>query len=258
MVVIASLLTPAFIGCSDDAVVMDEPDPWDPDRDGISTAVEEDPANGIYGFNPTVPNSNPSIAHGTGGNGSLEGGINLPNEQTLPAGEHPTARSTHDVAYLAFNETPDTEDWGTLRSINVVEAIGRWFRTDDWCRYSSLIPTGPRAQVGDLSLQNGGDFSDHPSSHQNGLDIDVRYMQAWAEGPLDLADQAQLDNLYDPVATAELMECFYRTGLVEYIVYDTRTTLTNAAGSNFLHPDPRGRHSDHFHVHVKDPDGPYN
>ena len=74
---------------------------WDTDGDGISNAVETNSANAHHGFDTTVVNTNPSIAKGTPGNGSLEGGINLPDN-----GE--------GYYHYLGTDPIDTDDWGTL------------------------------------------------------------------------------------------------------------------------------------------------
>ena len=239
----------AFLSCplvpesevDDDPTVIDTPpDPmpyYDTDGDGISNAVETNSANAHHGFDTTVVDANPSIAHGTPTNGWLEGGINLPDEGR--------------GYYHHYGIDPvDRDDWGTLTLINMVEGGGR-----DWMKWYFT----PRIGILDMSLQNGGPFTNYYSpsdtdhvSHQNGLDVDVRYVRNdGQETSLNIAGSDSI--YYDVEATATLMNYLIANANVTLIYIDTvHAHLTD----NILHHWPGHEH--HFHVRIEDPDGTGN
>ncbi len=130
--------------------------PGDIDGDGISNEVENNSANAYFNFNDTIPNIDPSIAHGTYTNGTLENGINL-----VDRGD-----SLHGYYHYNGTDPIDYDDWGTLTILNKIEAAVRWWEAFAFFDFG----------VGDISLQNGGYWSPQVS-HQNGLDADFRYLE---------------------------------------------------------------------------------
>lgn len=170
------------------------------------------------------------IHHGRPTNGRLVNDSNL---------------SDSGVGYYHFANTdpPNSDDWacpGWL--ISKVEVAGML-----WGRH-------PRIGILDLSRMGGGYFGPH-KSHQNGLDVDVRYvgtMQGGAyEGPIDF-NNSHTSLFYDRYRTQELVNIFCKTG-ASVIVVDPAAELT---GSNacFVQSDWDGTHSNHFHVRYPDPD----
>jgi len=201
---------------------------WYTDGDGISDAVETNDANAHHNFDPSVPNANPSIAHGQPNNGWLEGGINLPDEG--------------EGYYHFYGSDPvDFDDWGTLALINMTEGGGR-----SWNEEYSTFGGG----FGDMSKQNGDSFPPH-KSHQNGRDVDIRYVRKDStEAPLHIKDNPQD---YDNNATAHLMNCLIANGEVTVIYIDT--VYAHLKGDILRHC---AEHQDHFHVRIEDPDGTSN
>jgi len=217
---------------------------WDPDGDTISTAVELESHNRLlYGFDTTRFDLNPSRASGTRSSGSLVGGLNLPD-------------TGFGYRHYLGSDSKDTDDWGTLSLINVIEQVGRQFRRRPCQTFYFDADRLPREQSLDMSLQYGGPFvvngvRQH-DEHQNGLDVDVRYMRDDGEGLLDLSDGLQRSH-FDQTATLELLSCFLRTGRVIRILYDSAlTNIVNAPGDTTLLDFPD--HTDHFHVRIADPD----
>src|SRR5256885_874419 len=140
-------------GCTKD-VRADLGNRWDRDGDSLSTSVEVDSVNvRLYHFDTTRVDANPSIAHGTRSSGTLSGGIHLPD-----AG----------FGYYHYYGTDplNTDDWGTLALVNTIEGAARCWTPRTRRNY----------RPGDMSLINGGTFSPHVD-HQNGLDVDVRYVR---------------------------------------------------------------------------------
>jgi murein endopeptidase len=196
-----SYLILIMIGCSSDYKPEEPPadaNPyWDTDGDGISNAVEINPANAHHGFDTTQVDANPSKAKGQPNSGSLEGGINLPDE-----GE--------GYYHYIGRDPVDRDDWGTLALINMIEGGGRWWQ--DLGHYS------PRIGIGDMSLKEGGPFTnyydptelDH-ESHQNGLDVDVRYVRKDnLESPLNIKDNAEN---YDTSRTVIMLSCLWTSSI---------------------------------------------
>lgn len=150
--------------CTSGDVASDSKPYWDSDGDTISTAVELESHNRqSYGFDTTIFDHNPSIASGTRSNGQLLNGLNLPDT---------------GFGYIHYlnQDIKDSDDWGTLSMINVIEQVGREFRRKPCQTFYSLADFLPREQPGDMSRQLGGAFSPHVE-HQNGLDVDVRYVR---------------------------------------------------------------------------------
>jgi|SRR2546426_405776 len=231
---------------------------WDLDCDGLSNAVERDPENAsLYHFDLTTPDVNPSAAHGVPNNGYLSGSLDLPDIE----GGFYTYRPDADPVF----DQPDSNDWGTLALINMIEATARgWVdhdpRTADCYAASSQNDSAPpslRFGVGDMSKFSGGawyhsyDTELRHHDHQNGLDVDVRYLRLDHQNtPLDLqVDSANGFPNYDFWGTLDLVNCFIATGSVQRIYADSSLVgFWNAQGSDILVNDPS--HYNHFHVTV--------
>ena len=145
----------AFLpGCSQD--VARDPNPWyDSDGDSIGTRTETDSLNqALYHFDTTVVDRNPSRALGTPDSGTLDSAIHLIGSW---------------VGYRHFlgSDAPNTDDWGTLALVNTIQGAGRCLNIANFTRRSGIL---------DLSRQRGDSFPPHVS-HQNGRDVDVRYMR---------------------------------------------------------------------------------
>ena len=220
--------------------------PWDTDGDTISTATETNPTNtlaggGFYSFDTLKWDLNRSIASGQPSSGFLRDGMNL-RDQNLGY-----------VHYLG-NDNIDTDDWGTGHLLRLIEGSGRtWFTTV------------PRIQVLDLSLRQGGNWPPHVS-HQNGLDVDIRYLRKDArDGIYDTLNICTQGSLYDTLATLRLLETIVvengdgREGrpFVELVFADTTCLgIANDPRDPFIKHD--ADHRNHFHVRILDPDGPNN
>ena len=234
-------------GCVGGAAADETTTDWDTDGDGISDSVEVNPPNvRLYGFNPSIPNANPSVAHGTPACpdsispfcGYLEHGIKL------------TGREQGLYHYVGDWWQANQDDWGTLRLLNRIEATARdWSGPRRECTFSIASTFG----FGDLSWGEettqlfGGRLSPH-GSHQNGLDVDIRFVRTdGTEQPVGAA--------WDPFATGDLINCFLYYTDVEKIYVN----LTLNGG--WYYPPPNSvvvndlKHNDHFHVRVRDPDG---
>ncbi len=214
---------------------------WDTDCDNISNAVETNDANSYLGLDSNISNANPSIAHGYPcvimGGGWIENALNLVNEGT--------------GYYHYLNDDPiDTDDWGVLHLINMIEGAGR-----DW--YNGHY-TPPRIGAGDLSWgdqytqQFGGLFPPH-SCHQNGTEADFRYVRN-DEQEIGL-DIGLADSIYyDLDATFDLMSYLIQNGNVIKIILSPYAGI----GGAIVEEDSTGKHNNHFHVRIADPDGTGN
>jgi YD repeat-containing protein len=163
------------------------------------------------------------IHHGTPSNGSLSGDSNL---------------SDNGVGYYHFlgSDAQNTDDWACSNwTIYKIQTVGLWWNQS------------PEIGIGDISRQGGGSFQPDHSSHQNGLDVDVRYVRNdGQEGPLDFdLNPAQ----YDQTKTQQVVDRFCVAAGASVIYVDQRANLTGAC------VDPEPNHDDHLHVRFPDPDG---
>ncbi len=227
---------------------------WDGDCDSISTVVELNPPNSRYGFDPTRPDVNRSLAVGSPGNGSLTDGLNLFDVQAGYYHYFPGGDPRWDQ--------PDSNDWAILRAINIVEATAReWVdfrpRSDTCAQESDRFERAFEFGVGDLSKLGGGlwlhsyDSDRRHVSHQNGLDIDVRYLRKdQLPFPLELRGPDSVE--YDVYATVDLINCFLKTFTIDAIFLDTATAhIWNDEGGTTLRNDTA--HHSHFHVRIRRP-----
>ncbi len=210
---------------------------WDTDCDSISNAVETNSANSYLGLNPNSVDDNPSIAHGSPGDGWIEKALNLVDAGT-------------GYWHNRGSDPIDTDDWGVLHLINMIEGAGR-----DW--YGNGYTT-PRITANDLSQGNaqtqefGGYWEDH-SCHQNGLEVDIRYVRNdGQEIGLNIAGPDSI--YYDVDATIDLMNFLIDNANVTIIYVDTVHAWIVVSDPIVHLPG----HSDHFHVRIEDPDGTGN
>src|SRR3990170_1332701 len=205
-------------GCGEGAVADTPTRSWDSDGDGISDAVELETHNReLYHFDVQLQDYDISVARGFVDAGTLENGINLPDT---------------GAGYIHFpvGDPKDTDDWGTLTLVNLLEQVAREYRNPygecnediQWDNRDYL----PRPQYNDLSLQFGGSFQPDHTSHQNGLDVDVRYLRLGErngnEIPLDLRYDSAA---HDVESTLELLTCFWQNPRVIAIYYDSVRSL---------------------------------
>jgi hypothetical protein len=125
----------------------------------------------------------------------------------------------------------------------------------------------PRIGIGDMSLQNGGNFSQH-DSHQRGVDVDVRYVRN--DGNEDRIDFNEQDIDNDPQGNFPGAEDADLNGNGIFdSVYDQASTqlfidLLIQNGASVIFADPRARlvgngviqdpaHFNHIHVRIPDP-----
>ncbi|MCD6249474.1 MAG: hypothetical protein J7J98_03985 [candidate division Zixibacteria bacterium] len=218
---------------------------YDIDGDGISNAVELNDANSYLGLDDQSWNANPSIAHGTPNDGWIEHALNLPDQ----GAGYWHNRGTDPV---------DKDDWGVLSMLNMLEGAGR-----DWLFYREPPPviTINDISEGDETTQVfGGYWSDHPGgSHQNGLDVDIRYIRKDNElQGLSLKTQAGRD-AYDAPATARMLTDLIRNGSIIKIILSPHHSLRfppDTSRAYVVVTDTS--HDDHIHLRIEDPDGTNN
>jgi len=131
-------------------------------------------------------------------------------------------------------DAPNSDTWA-CRSYLVAKVIQVG---QDWNRK-------PRMGVGDLSLPCGGSF-DH-ISHQNGLDVDVRYVRNDGHEALFDFNDPDWQVAYDQAGTQELVKYWMRRG-ASLILADRRSRIR---GPGVKHVP---NHANHFHVRFPDPD----
>lgn len=160
----------------------------------------------------------------------------------------------------------DADDWGTGHLVRLIEGAGRlWIQR-------SADDDAHRMGVGDLSLKEGGYFPGNPGVpgceedhdyHRQGVDVDVRYLRKdGVQGPLDICDPMQKPN-YDTVATLTLINSFLlarrarpedANAPIDSIFVDLNCLGLEPSSTMFHKPG----HQNHFHVRIRDPDGPFN
>jgi len=232
--VVATCLIAVIVSCSKD-VRADLGNRWDRDGDSVSTSVEIDSVNfRLYHFDTTRVDANPSIARGTRSSGTLSGGIHLPD-------------AGFGYYHYYGSDALNTDDWGTLALVNTIEGAGRCWTPRTRRSY----------RPGDMSLMNSGNFLSQHVDHQNGLDVDVRYVRNDGDTSLVLpGDSLKLD--LD--ATILLWNCFLQSPRLAFLIIDS------AYFKQRIIPDKTGRlrfdgtpeHANHFHVGIEDPDGTGN
>ncbi len=202
---------------------------WDGDGDGLSDAVERNNAGeGYHRFDLEGCDDDPSQARGSWDGGEVAGAVNLSDRGG-------------GYIHLRGSDPVDGDDWGILELISCIEAVGRAWKA-----------SGRRLNVNDLSQRPGGEFPPH-RSHQNGLDLDARYVRRdGRDHPLDLRYHPED---YDPLATQELLRLFLEHCDVMFIFADLERldfpVEALGAGADTLRYAPG--HSNHFHVRLQQP-----
>jgi hypothetical protein len=271
-----------------------ECDDWD--GDGISNYIEvaNSGDNGIN-FDPLTPETNPNVlslvntvSRGYRGYGELVKaeavGVTtsrVPESQRSNGLRLP--RQNKGYYQFRGGDVVDTDNYAVLSILQKVETIGRIWAE----RHTDLSPLnqdvflkdggnsgydpggsgGIRFGIGDLSLAKGGPacwlesgVTKCHNTHQNGLDMDVRYMrkEQKGEGRLDFNDQYDAKYSYDESLTKELMGLFAEYGAVE--IYITPSDSANilpigAVTGEVTFPNGASAyvakiegHDDHFHV----------
>jgi hypothetical protein len=220
-------------------VVSDSHPSWDTDGDNISNAVETNDANSYLNLDPNTKNANPSIAHGQPCGGWIQNALNLPDQ------------GTGYYHYLGTDPI-DTDDWSVLHLINMIEGAGRLWYTNGY--------PPPRIGVGDLSWgdqytqQFGGYWPPH-NCHQNGTEADFRYVRN--DGQEIGLDISSADSIYyDVDATTALIDYLFANSNSIYIIVSPHCHI-EFSGITVVY-DQSGKHDNHFHLRIEDPDGTGN
>jgi hypothetical protein len=238
---------------------------FDRDGDGVSDLIEainsgnEYTAGRLLAFhiNPAFKESTNLINElgqkiGNPDGGALKNAIVLPEEGI-------------GYRHMYGDDPLYRDDWGTLRLVRIIEAVGR-----EW---NQRHPAGPRISIGDMSLRKGGHFSydkgddgirdtdddSYHQYHQNGQDADLRYIRSdGTEGPFKFG-RDPIDDYSLPL-TDELTKLFCKFGVTEILVdrdpdvpgpnYVSRSGLVSSPGC--LISTSNG-HADHFHIKIWKP-----
>lgn len=216
-------------------------------------------ADGLVSYNSAIKDrpidrgNDHSQAIGFYSNGSLIEGFTLPDE---------------GFAHLKIFRLRDRA-WGTKTLIDTLLSSAAALRRN--------FPKGDRVQIGDMSASEGGFLSRH-SSHQNGLDADVAYLNknhierdpdVWGEAGFaeDFVVNGKLTKTFDTTRNWFLLkEIVLRRG-VSRIFVDPIIKKTFCAKSLTIDPKldfetrtevlrrlrPYPNHDDHFHMRVDCP-----
>ncbi len=203
---------------------------WDRDGDRLSDRVEQNNAvEGYHDFSNNKCDPDPSRADGSYSDGQLRGGINLPD-------------SGNGYEHNYGSDGVDEDDWGTAKAISCIENVGRLW-----------AGSGVKLGINDISKKNGGRFSGH-SSHQIGLDIDVRYIRKdGINSPLHIV---QTPRDYDSASSKSLIEDFVQSCDVQLVFVDIDKVgfdVVSESGNTILYDAPG--HSNHFHVRLNPDEG---
>jgi murein endopeptidase len=169
-----------------------------------------------------------SVALGTPGAGSLQGGVKLP------------AAGRHFFTWDPILKRRPNRAWRRWATDELVHTLLEVIRA-----YARAHPGAARVGIGDLSRPHGGSFGPEfggigHATHQNGLDADVYYPL------LDGAERAPLSAAeIDPGLSQELVDRFVRAGATTIYV-GPNTGLTGPPGIVI----PLVNHDNHLHVRV--------
>ncbi len=183
-----------------------------------------------------------SIAEGTVTSGSLHNGLRI-------------AHASTGYSYNRGTDIIDTDNWGILELINLIEVVGR--------KWALLYPINPLLTTMDMSLGEGGDWTPDHTQHQKGLEVDLRYIRNDnSSGICDLyLEPGDPDGLANPAdysssRTQDLVDIIASMPQVYTIIVHQNTNLR---------PDSKvtvdaniNKHTDHMHVWLNDPDGASN
>lgn len=168
-----------------------------------------------------------STAHGTANTGHLDNGVRLPARGQ--------GYYTYDPRFPDRRPNAAIRRFGTDALVKEVIALGEWWATN--------YPQEPRLGIGDLSHRDGGSLDLH-SSHENGLDVDIRLPRR--DG---IEGRANAFN-YDRELTQALVDRLVERG-VELVLIGPNLDLRGPGGVVVAWP----AHDDHLHVRLPDPDG---
>jgi hypothetical protein len=172
---------------------------------------------------------------GTTTNGSLAGGDKL-GEGTGPGRYH-----YHGSDPVGYEDTWAVPEYLT----QTIKDVG--------ASWSQSYPNGPLMGTGDMSDFAGGQMDIH-TQHQNGLDVDVRYVRTdLLQQGLDLSTQY---SSYDKTKTIALLQTWANTGRVAkiYVGSEANISSSDITGAQIV-VDSGGGHANHFHVELIDSDG---
>ena len=222
-------------------------DDWD--EDGLSNYVEVE-----NGLNPLLADAMVSVERGTYNNGLIVKSLRIAN---INKGYY----------YFKSKDTNDTDNYGTLRALQTIEAVAKQWESV----YPDLYPLKKdifvyggydnldindddkdnnldnntwnevRIGIGDISKQPGGPFLPH-ETHQNGLNADIRYvMKNNTEARLDVRETYEL---FSQEYTEALINLFIQHGATKIII-DPETKIQQ---TSIIILDSTGKHSNHIHV----------
>lgn len=202
-------------------------------------------------------NANPSVAHGSVGSGTLEGGLNLTNTSGRDCQGYYRIANCGSKDGQSVCEPTDRGDWGTARMLWLIERTALAWR--------ELNHTPTRIGIGHLSLQNGGDFTSYftgttplaHSEHTNGLQADFRYVRKDTNEGAGVDMGSNPEDL-DAVRNAELVSILIYSPFVKEIIIDSRTGVLAGVVNGVTIVNENGVHKNHFHVTIWDPDGTSN
>ena len=143
----------------------------------------------------------------------------------------PLPKETPGCGYVYYGDAD--KRFGRPDTISaIVATCANWYRA---------YPSGPRLQIGDISLKDGGPCPGHPVGHQNGNECDVRPLRT--DG-VDVDGKCTVqDPKYNKNLTQDAVTAFRNNGMrnVRIVLFGDNTV----SGITY---DKSGLHNNHFHV----------
>jgi hypothetical protein len=185
---------------------------------------------------------------GTRNSGSLMNAENLPHRATGTVVQGTTIylSDSHSYYYFRGGDPLDSDNY----SCPPIHA-GLAAAADLWSAnyFPGLVG------LGDISQVNGGQFGRH-NNHQNGLDVDTRYIRTDRE-PINFTFGTHPIAQFDAAATLALINRFVGQGATRVIVsHLAQASLQAVPGGNIpaqIHYDAGTIHHNHMHVEFPQP-----
>jgi hypothetical protein len=205
---------------------------FDFSRDGKTLSVGNEVQAGQMSEVPLADKKDPAGASAPAprlaSDTAKDGWAQLPRPKDVESGEAGSGYYTYGTDKRGKPGTAANAQWGAPKAMEVIGAAANKLATAD-----QYTPFG----VGNISLQNGADFSPDHKGHRDGLGIDVRPARTdGAQAPV-----THKDSSYDRAATQRLVDAFRATGQISKIYFND---------PQIRGVMPLSGHDDHLHIQL--------